>query len=181
MPRYQVFSPDHEGPGQVLLDFANAVDAEEILPYFEKHGLTNIDPKAWYPHQKFLDVLSDISENPSAMFNFVSIGMKQAENAIIPPEFANLPLLTLLQGTGEVFKLNNRGSNVGELRCEVVTDHHIKMIMRIPQPDDLWYGIFYGYVRRFIPKGKHFTVYYDHEVPRRDEGGEVTIIHITWD
>jgi len=181
MRHYQAFSPDHEVPGRIMVDFANAIGSNEILPYFEKHGLTNIDPNAWYPHQKFLDVLNELNERPGATYNFVSIGMKQAEHAVVPPGFEKLSLLNILMGSNEVFKLNNRGTDIGDMQCEVVTDHHVKIIMRISQPDDLWYGIFYGYVRRFIPKGSHFTVYYDKDVPRRDEGGDLTILHITWD
>ena len=44
MSTWHVFSEDHEFPGQILLDLANAVGVEEIMPYFERHGLTNIVP-----------------------------------------------------------------------------------------------------------------------------------------
>lgn len=182
MAKWHVFSPDHEIPGQILIDLANAVGADEILPYFEKHGLTNIDPNAWYPEQKCLDVYNDLAETANGtMFDFVSIGMKEAEQARIPPAFLSLPLMTNLQGINQVFKLNNRGTDIGEMRCDVVSEKHVKIIMRIPQPDDLWYGIFYGYVKRFLPTGSHFTVAYDKAVPRRDLGGDITILHISWD
>lgn len=181
MADWHVFSPDHEIPGQILIDLANAVGSEEILPFYQAHSLTNIDPKAWYPQQTVLDIYGEMaSRKGGSMFDFVSIGIKEAEQAIIPPHFLALPLLTNLQSIGEVFKLNNRGTDVGEIRCETISDHHVKMIMRIPQPDDIWYGIFYGYVRRFIPRGADFTVTYDPAVPRRDKGGDVTIIHIKW-
>ncbi len=182
MPPWRVFSPDHEAPGKVWIDLANAIGSEEIMPYFEKHGMTNIDPNAWYPMQKIVDIYNDMAgKKTGVMFDFVSIGMKEAEQAIVPPHFESLPLLTNLQAIEAVFKLNNRGTDPGEVRCETVTDTHVKMILRVVTPDDLWYGIFYGYVRRFAPKGTHFTVYYDPDVPHRDNGGEKTIIHIKWD
>lgn len=181
MAQWKVFNPDHEVTGQVLLDFANAVGGEEIVTYFERHGLTNIDPKAWYSMQTYLDVLSDIANTRrGGMFDFVSIGMKQAENVIVPPEFESLPLLTILQGSNNVLKLNNRGTDFGDIKCEVVSDKHVKLILRVPQPDDLWYGIYYGYVRRFRPKGSEFTVAYDPSALRKDTGGDTTILHITW-
>jgi hypothetical protein len=182
MTRWHVFHPDHEFPGQLLIDLANAIGSEDIMPYFEKHGMTNIDPKAWYPMQKLIDIYNEMQEAKSGtMFDFVSIGMKEAEQAIIPPQLQSLPLLSVLQSVGEVFKLNNRGTDPGEIKCEIVADKHVKMILRVTTPDDLWYGILYGYVRRFVPKGGHFTVFYDKDIPRRDEGNDVTIIHITWD
>ena len=181
MPRYNVFSADHEIPGKILIDLKNAVASEEIGPYFKKHGMETIDPQAWYPMQKLLDIYNDMADNTLTMFNFVSIGMKEAEQAIVPPEFAKMPLLDLLVNVGRVFDLNNRGTNYGKCITEVVTPKHVKVTLRAATPDDIWYGIFYGYVRRFAPKGTHFTVRYDSDVPRRENGGDVTIIHIMWD
>ena len=181
MPDWQVFSADHEIPGRILIDLANAVGSDEILPFYQAHGLNHIDPEAWYPQQTVLDIYSDMaSHKGGTMFDFVSIGIKEAEQANIPPRFQSLPLLANLQAIGEVFKLNNRGSDCGEITCETVDDHHVRMVMRIPQPDDIWYGIFYGYVKRFVPPGTDFTVSYDPDIPRRDKGGRQTIIHIRW-
>jgi hypothetical protein len=181
MPHWHVFSQDHQVPGQILIDLAHAIGSDEIMPYYKKHGLTNIDPKAWYPQQTLLDIYNEMEDSESgSMFDFVSIGMKEAQQAIVPDHFKSLPLLSILQGVGAVFKLNNRGTDIGEIKCETVTDTHVKIILRVPAPDDLWYGIFYGFVQRFIPKGTHFTVYFDKDIPRRDQGGAVTIIHITW-
>jgi len=180
MPQYKVFHPDHETLGRTLLDFENAVGGESIQPFFQKHGLVNIDPDAWYPEQKLLDVLSDISEQRNAMFDLVSIGLKTIEQAVIPPEYEGLPLMTILEGANDAYQLNCRGTDIGEVRCEVVTPQHVKMICRFPDPDDYWYGIFYGYVKRFSPKGTSFTLSYDNDIPRRDKGGDVTIIHIAW-
>jgi hypothetical protein len=179
---WQVFNADHEIPGRILIDLANAVGADEILPYFQKHGLTNIDPDAWYPEQKLLDVYNDMSDTKDGtMFDFISIGIKEAQQARVPEAFTKMPLLEILQGIAQVFKLNNRGTDYGEVWCETLDDHHVKIHMRTPQPDDLWYGAYYGFVRRFLPPGTHFTVAYDDSVKRRDLGGEVTILRISWE
>jgi hypothetical protein len=181
MTQYKVFHPDHETLGRTLLDFEDAVGGENIQPYFQKHGLVNIDPDAWYPEQKLLDVLSDISGQKNSMFDLVSIGLKTVEQAVIPPEYASLPLLTILENANETYKLNCRGTDIGGVQCEVVSSKHVKMICRFPDPDDYWYGCFYGYVKRFSPRDTNFSLYYDKDIPRRDKGGDVTIIHITWD
>ena len=97
------------------------------------------------------------------------------------PNLNPCPCSRFLQSVESVFKLNNRGTDPGEVRCEVVDDHYVKITLRVVTPDDLWYGIFYGYVRRFARKGQQFTVRYDPDVPRRDNGGSVTILHITWE
>lgn len=182
MVHYQLFHPDHEYLGQVLIDFENASGGVSIKPFFEKHGLVNIDPTAWYPAQKFMDVLNDIVSQPGrGMLDFISIGMKQAETAIIPPEYYELPLIDILHGLDAAYRLNNRGTDIGEIRCEQISDKHFKMFFRVPQPDDVWYGVCYGYLRRLVPSHMNFTVYYDENVPRREQGGDVTVIHIEID
>ena len=96
MTHWHVFSADHEAPGKVWIDLANAVGNQEIMPYFEKHGMTNINPNAWYPMQKIIDVYNDMADSKTgSMFDFVSIGMKEAEQAIVPPQFESLPLLKI--------------------------------------------------------------------------------------
>jgi hypothetical protein len=182
MTHWHVFSADHEVPGQILIDLANAAGSEEIKPYFEKHGMAQIDPKVWYPQQTLLDIYNDMADTKTDnMFDFVGIGMTEAKLAIVPVQFDTMPLIDILKGVEIVFNLNNRGTDPGNLHCEVVTDKHVKIIMRVTTPDDIWYGIFYGFVRRFIPNGTHFTVSYDPDVTRRDNGGDVTIIHIKWE
>src|SRR5271166_5203799 len=109
MARYAVFSADHEIPGRILIDLENAVGSEEIMPFFEKHGMTHIDPNAWYPMQKLLDIYNDMVDNKGGtMFDFVSIGMKESELAIVPPQFNTMPLDDILMSVTQVFDLNNR-------------------------------------------------------------------------
>ncbi|MBI5958326.1 MAG: hypothetical protein HY866_06320 [Chloroflexi bacterium] len=181
MAPYKLFHPDHEYLGQVLMDFQNAVEGESIHSIFKKHGLTNIQPQAWYPAQMFINILNDMKESRTMqMLDFVSIGMKQVENAVMPPGLAQLPLIDILRSMDTAYQMNNRGTDIGEIRCEVIDAHHVRLIFRVPQPDDIWYGVCYGYMRRLAPEGTHFTVYYDEHQPRREDGGEITIIHISW-
>jgi hypothetical protein len=180
MSHYKVFHPDHEIRGQLLVDCENAIGRSRTRPLFEKHGLVNIDPQAWYSEQQWLDVLSDMADLGDPMFDFVSLGIKIAENVTFPPGFDSLPLLTVLQNGSRVFHMNSRGSETGEITVETLNDKHVKLAFRVPDPDDFWYGIVFGYVRRCMPKGTHFTVFYDKEIPRREQGGEVTIIHVEW-
>ncbi len=181
MRHFTAFHPDHMMYGQNILAHERAIGSDRIHPLLEKHGLAQIDPQAWYPVQKWLDVLSDMADEGGAMFDFVSVGMKMVDNAIFPPELEKLPLLEVLKMVDKVYPMNNKGTDVGYVRCEVVNDKHVKMYVRVPAPDDEWYGIIYGYVRRFAPKGAHFTVHYDRDIPRRDQGGDVTIIHVLLD
>jgi hypothetical protein len=182
--KYQAFDPNSEAIGSSLLGFIQCIRSKDIGPYLEKHGLTNIDPNGWYPVQTWLDVLSDLAEERpgQVMFDFVSVGMAVAAVIPLPEEYyASLPFEeALLASGGSGYKRNHRG-DAGEHSVEKVGEHHIKITIRTPYPDDLLYGVYYGLSRRFLPPGHHFTLQYDEETPRRDKGGEVTIMHLTWE
>jgi len=165
MAKYKAFDPKSEVIGQSMLGFIQCIRHEEIAPFLTVHGLDDIKPDRWYPLQKWLDVLSSLAaDRPGqAMFDFVAAGMKVAE----------------LMMLGEIYQGAHRG-DVGETTLEVVSVNHIKVINRVPYPDDFMYGANYGAARRFI-KDKRFTVYYDEKEPRREQGGQRTVVHITWE
>jgi hypothetical protein len=50
--------------------------------------------------------------------------------------------------------------------------------MDVPYPDDLMYGMMYGFVRRLAPAGSGHIVAYDETITRKDQGGDYTVIHI---
>lgn len=181
MTSYQVFHPDHEVIGQTVLDLQNAVGGETIYPIYQKHGLGDVDPKAWYPMQKMLDALQELGQQGGTMFDLISVGMKTVENLLLPPEAAFLSLVELFQLSSNVYQLNSRGSNIGGAKCEVVSDRYVKMHYTTPLPDDFMYGIVYGYAKHFLPRGSHVVAFYDPDIPRRDEGGDTTIIHAKWE
>jgi len=182
--KYQSFDPKVEVSGYPMLGFIQCLRKEEIAPYLELRGLLNINPEGWYPVQKWLDVLSDLAEERpgQAMFDFVAVGMKLIELTPFPPEWDALPL-------GQIFAFANqnyasaqhRGGDAGEITTELIRPKHAITKLRTPYPDDFWYGVFYGFCRRYLPPGTHFTVYYDENTPRREQGGEQTLIHITWE
>jgi len=182
--KYQAFDPNTEVNGYSMLGFIQCLRKEEIRPYLEMRGLDNIDPEGWYPLQSWLDVLSDLAEKRpgQSMFDFVAVGMKVLEMTHFPPGFETLSLPKMLAAGNEAYaKVQHRGGDAGEVVLEVIDPHHCVQKVRAPYPDDFWYGIFYGFCRRYLPPGTHFTVYYDENMPRREQGGEQTLIHITWE
>jgi hypothetical protein len=181
MTQIKAFGPDAEVLGGAIHGFIMAVNKENIWPHLEKLDMTDIDPNAWYPKQKYIDLWNSIAEdNESAMFDFVSIGMTIAQNAW-PKEMDELEPEDVLAGWGDTFDAVNRGEDRGYVRAEKVEDKHWMVRCYTPDPDDLNYGVAYGFSKRFLPQGTRFTVFYDEDVPRRDEGGEETIIHIQWE
>lgn len=181
MGKYEPIGPGGEVLGQVMLSMMENMNAERIRPHLERHGLGNLDPEAWYPIETWLDVFNDMETESGAYADFVSAGMAIADKAVFPPEFDNMSFIEIMQTWNDAYLMNNRGEGMGEMPCEVINDKHIAMIARTPYPDDYIYGSYYGAARHFLPDGTDFTVYFDEEEPRREEGGERTIVHIEWE
>jgi hypothetical protein len=168
--------------GQSALALIININHDQMKEILENHGLDQIDPEQWYPLQQILDVFNELSERAGAMFNFVAVGKAAGELGAenLPPEMAKLSLAEFLEVYGRVWVSRHRNAAPDSITTEKVDDRHIKVISKVPYPDDLVYGIMYAYPRYFLPEGAGFVVKYDENIPRRDQGGEETVIHITW-
>lgn len=173
-------SPEVEVLGRKILSLIDNLSTEVIEPLLEKHGLDNIQPEAWYPAQDWLDVINDLFADRSWTSQFVVTGMSIAENGSISPELEDASLEQILGQWDDFYQMPHRGGDIGEVTVEKLSDTHFKTVHRHLYPDDLTYGIAYGWARRFLPEGTRFSVYYDKEVPHLDRGGTETIIHVKW-
>lgn len=180
MPKYKLFHPDTEILGQAILDFERIAGGETIARVLRNHRLTNLDPRQWYPGQVWIDALNDLAET-GGMFDFVSLGIRQMDLIEWPPEFDEMGLYDILSRLEDVYHAYYRGTDTGNIACEEIGAQHLRMIICTFEPDDLWYGNLYQIARHFLPDGTPLTVYYDEDEPRREQGGEVTIIHIEWE
>jgi hypothetical protein len=183
MPRYNAFDPATELTGMTVMALIVNIHHADIAPILERHGLDRVDPQRWYPLQSVLNVLSDVSENPDAMANFVSIGMAAANigyNALADSA-KKMSLDQFFTLYGQVYQERHRG-DAGYVTSDKLNNHHLVIRMKIPYPDDLYYGVIYGYVRQFLSRSKTpFSLKYDETQPRRDQGGEETIVHVLID
>ena len=178
--RFKTFGPDAQVWGRAMLGFITAINYRDFETILKHHKLTRIDPEAWYDQQIWLDVFNDIARLPSASSYFIKIGLKLIDNIVIPPEAQTLPFADLMRQAGEIYKMNNRGKDIGSIETEVINDKHLAMHDRTPYPDDFVYGAFYMMALRFLPKHTPFVVKFDERGLRRDKGGAVTIVHIRW-
>jgi hypothetical protein len=173
--------PETKVIGQNVLGFVENVQRDEIQPILKKHGLEKIDPDVWYPLQKWLDVLKELSIHNS-MTNFVAIGMGISQTAPLPPGILDLPFEAFfLQALPTAYHMQHKDGDAGIIQAEKVSDTTIKMTVITPYPDDLEYGVTYGFARRIAPANMKFTVSYDSAIKRRDDGGEKTVILVNWE
>ncbi len=172
--------PEAEIRGSAAISLVDNLRAEEITPFLQQFGFEDVHADAWYSANTFLELLNELGQKENLSPNYVAIGMRAAETAYMPPELENSSLSEILLGWNEHYHANHRGADIGNKITSKVDDQHYQISMDSIYPDDLEYGMLYGFARRFLPQGTHFTVWYDKDVRRMDEGGDRTIIHISW-
>lgn len=174
--------PGTEVSGATLYSLIQNVNNADIVPFLERFGLQTIDPSSWYSAEIFVEFLNDMAHYPNVMFNLVAIGISISEVAIMPPELENVSFAKMVQSWDMHYQANFRKGYVGRKTTIKVDDRHYKVIHdQTILPDDLEYGVLYGFAKRFLPQDVPFSVWYDEDVPHMDEGGEQTIIHVQWE
>lgn len=173
--------PGLETLGQNLGAFIDNLQGNETLPIMKKHGIYDIDPNGWYPAKMILDALNEIAEVTNNSANLTAIGMKVGQTV---PIFGidNPTLEQVLMAWDGIYQSIHRGGDAGKIVAEKVGENHWTTAHSVVYPDDMSYGVLYGYGRRFLPNEVPFKVFYDPQVPARDYGGtaDATIIHIKW-
>jgi hypothetical protein len=174
--------PRIETSGAAMLALVSNLHADQMQHLLIKHELIDITADGWYPAQKWFDIFDELYGNGGGSADLVAIGMAVVETAKTPPGFEKADLPTMLALWNEHYHLNHRSPiDIGSVTTERVDGKHIKVILTTLYPDDLCYGMTYGYARLALPKGTFFKVWYDKDEPRLDDGGRRTIIHVQWE
>jgi hypothetical protein len=182
MKQYKVFGPDAEVLGAAMLAFVESMNYPNFMTILAKHGLHDIYADLWYPQQIWLDVFSDIANRNEASSDLVSIGMKIVDTAPMPPEMQTRSFVDIMMNfNAGSYLANNRGRDIGGIQCQILSEQHLVMIDRTPYPDDFIYGAYYAMARRFLGVDVDFTVKFDEQHQRRDQGGRDTRVHIIWE
>lgn len=173
--------PTLELLGQNIIAWVNNIQGDETQPIMQKRGLLNLDADKWYPAQQFMEAFNDMAEHPNLVSNMVAIGMEIGRIVPLPPQLENPTLGDVLMAWNDMYQYIHRNGDAGQITCEKVTDTHYKVTLTDLYPDNFSYGIMYGYARRFLPQDVSFTVYYDPDLPQRDEeDADKTVIHLEW-
>jgi hypothetical protein len=170
--------PKLETRGESSLSFIENIRSEEIKPILEKYGLSHLEADKWYPAQNWLNVLNDLAQEPDFTSNLVAIGLKLAEKVLIPPQVETFD--QLLATFDMAYQMNHRNGEAGQIITEQIEERYFRIKLEDIYPDDMTYGIFYGFARRLLPQGTQFSVKYDEGQLNRDRGGDETILHIRW-
>ena len=170
--------PNVEVSGRNVLAILENMQAEDIRPYAEKYGLTEIDPQQWYPAQDWLSLMNDLAQNTNFMQNIVAIGMAVAENVHLPPNMDCF--IKFLNMWDDIYHMQHRGGEIGNHHVKKIDDSYYEVSFTDIYPDLLSYGIAHGFARRLLPKGTFVKIWYDENVRRQDENDELTVMYLQW-
>jgi len=185
MAEFQSFSPEVEVTGEVLMAFLAGFPQEFQSPgllILEKHGLSNPKPNGFYPLQRFLDAMKEISDTYSAQMLY-RVGEQIALHALLPPGIDDLQ--TCLGSINVAYHMNHRGGEIGvyEYRYLGTQDYVEKAIMVCsnPYPCSFDRGVIEGFAGRFKPPGcKDIVVRHDDSQPCRRRGDGSCTYVISW-
>ncbi len=159
MKRFVASTPEAEVLGIGFLSLITNIKADEIAPFLSDQGLKSegIQPDGWYPHQTLMNIYRAIQESRhNVTENFVSIGMKIMEQAPFPPNMKTLD--EALMSLEPTYQAAHRYHTERGWISDKVSQCHYLITADDPYPDELCYGLLWGLVRRFAPKGSHFKV-----------------------
>jgi hypothetical protein len=171
---------DHEIVGAGLASFITSIGiSERFFPMIQKYDTIASDE--WYPAQDILKVMSELAAQPGSVVHLVNMGMNFSQTVGALSQLTDKSSVQAIMDEFEAwYRLSQRGTTVGKIHVEHFTDKSVRVVLQTPFPDDLCYGIVYGYIQRFAPKGTLFRVWYDPKVRHRDLGGETTVICVSW-
>lgn len=167
--------------GRGLLDFEAASPDAVVRLFFEKHRLINLDPDGWYPAQRWFDAVNDMRASGVVTPDYIRAGRQWANTLFSAPQYYGLPVRDMLLRLNHVYRAANRGTAIGAIAAEPWGTSRIRLTLRVPYPDDVWYGVCYGIMSRVAGLGITYRIYYDADAPRRDiNGSDTTILHVQW-
>ena len=175
--------PQTEVRGDVLLSLVDNLQAEHLKLYLEKHRLNRIEPGKWYELCAFQNLLNELNQLGYSSLNFVAIGISVAEDALMPDDLHDSSFKEIVENWDLHFRHNHRNGDIGQKVVEKLSHNYYKITLKGGiYPDDLEYGVLYGFARKYLPHGSIFKVWYDEQLPRLDRGmGKYTVMYIQWE
>jgi hypothetical protein len=180
--RRRTCDPAVEISGLTLRAYVDNAKVSVVRPIFEKHGMAGAEPDKWYPLQPLLDVLFELSIHFDSVSNLVAIGVKIAEYGVEPSDMKTASLPYVLEHWEQHLYANVRNGDIGHIYTEKVTDTLYRVTQQNIFPDDLCYGLAYGFARSRLPLGTNFKVWYESFDYRIDRGdADKTVICVSWE
>lgn len=160
--------------GGALTAFLRGLSSSDTLvaEILAMHELETIDPDQWYDLELARSIYYEVGRRigPRSLYN---VGAEILTSAVFPPGVDSPE--ALLSSIDAAYRLNARGTNLGEIVAEVQEDS-ARMIFTTPFPCDLDRGICAGACLHF-----GFTPLVEHRQGScRDQDGQVCEYQVSW-
>lgn len=142
---------------------------------FKKNNQTaSINPVRWYPLRKWLHMLDGLVATSRDATNFVEIGIALANTFPLPHEAEKMTLEGFFRFFDEIYQMQHRNGDVGSITVQKMETDELQITVHSsPYPDDLIYGVVYGFTLRFLKKGQHFVL-------KQESKGRTLKLHLKW-
>ncbi len=177
LTRYTPTTPDAELKGYSFLSLIQNINREQVEDIFKHFGYEEdqIDPEGWYPVKDYCDILKTIEEELDSG-SITGIGMAIMETASFPPEIESIQ--DILGAFEAVYNHDHRNITPDEgWRAEFPQEKEALVRAINPYPLNLNYGLVWGCVRRYCPKGHGFVV---EVVEELEDNGQHDKFHVAW-
>ena len=160
-----------------MLALPVCLKADEIMPLLKKHGFADINAEQWYPQQSIVNLYRDIEEGRSNVSeSLVAIGIKSVETMQFPPEVNTMQAVIAAMSASYSLVHRNMRPDEGTWG-RFLSDGHAQAIINTPYPTDVFYGYYWGLMKKYKPAGANFRVA---EVENNDHEYPGTVYDIRW-
>lgn len=175
--RYVAPDPNSDIIGDVVLSVRDAL-GDNILSILEEVGLAEVQAGEWYSFQAYLDIFNIIHENGENVRSvFVDIGMQAARHAVVSEEAYDIE--SMFMNIDTVYNMNHRGSDVGNIKVELIEPRYLKISDTTPYPRDYHYGVYYSFARAYRREGDNITLEYD-GARDLEKAHDMIVYHLRW-
>ncbi len=180
---YQSYDKNVEISGKIISDFLNAFSnylQSQAQAIMENYGIGKPDQTKWYPQQKWLDALKEISEKFGDEIVYETAKEMQSKHEY--PEHINSLELALMY-LNMYYHENHQGGEIGNYILLGYDSENRKASLECitPYPDSFNRAIITALAQNFKPEGA-VTIYVRENqlLPQRGTGGAQTTFNILW-
>lgn len=136
--------------GAALQSFVRGLGQSEALvrQILRNHRLERIDPDAWYDLDVARSIYYTVGEQVGER-SLHAVGLQMIDAASFPPAIDDIQ--SVLRSLDHAYRLNCRGPQIGEIRCELEGEGAALVTFATPFPCALTRGILQGCARKFAP------------------------------
>ncbi len=164
--------------GTLAKAFINNVKVDNTYKdVLREYNLESIADDEWVSVKTLNEVMARLvtkRQSFESTYDMIAVGMAAASNLEVP---AGMTFVDFLTAQNSLIQEVYMGKDKGGVELEMLSDTHYIVEVNLPWPDDLLYGNYYGFAKRFLPRGTAFHV---GRIQSSDDSGARLKLEIKW-